>query len=188
MLMDDEKIIALFFERDDKAIQETQAKYGRLCYSVAINILGVHEDAEECVNDAYLGVWNSIPPNRPSSFSAFLLKTTRNLSLKRLRFRTAEKRGGGQATLSFDELAECIPDSFDIEKELEASELTALINAFLRALPQTERRIFICRYWYCDSVADISKSFGFGEGKVKMILMRTRNKLRDLLSEREVFK
>ncbi len=186
--MNDEKIIALFFERDDEAIRETQAKYGRLCYSVAMNILGIHEDAEECVNDAYLGVWNSIPPKRPSSFSAFLLKTTRNLSLKRLRFRTAEKRGGGQATLSLDELAECIPDGFDIDKELESRELTELINRFLRALPETERRIFICRYWYCDSVADISKSFGFGESKVKMTLMRTRNKLRDFLLEKEVLK
>lgn len=184
----DEKIIDLFFERDDSAVSEIQAKYGKLCFSVAMNILGDREDAEECVNDTYLGAWNSIPPNRPKALSAYLIKITRNLSLKRLRFNRAEKRGGGESALSFDELSECIPDGSDALARIEESELSKHISDFLRSIPETDRRIFVLRYFYCDSIEEISKRFGFGESKVKMKLSRTRSKLRKYLTERGLVK
>lgn len=188
IFMTDEKIIELYFNRDEQAIRETQIKYGNLCFKVAMNILNVAEDAEEAVNDTYLGVWNSIPPQRPNVFSAFLIKITRNLSLKKLRFKTAQKRGNGEATLSYDELSECIPDGQNILSTVEENELARVISDFLRALPEAERRIFICRYFYCDSIEEISKRFCFGESKVKMKLMRTRNKLRTHLTERGLVK
>ena len=188
IFMTDEKIIELYFNRDEQAIRETQIKYGNLCFKVAMNILNVSEDAEEAVNDTYLGAWNSIPPQRPNVFSAFLIKITRNLSLKKLRFKTAQKRGNGEATLSFDELSECIPDSCNIVDAVEENELAKVISEFLRALPGAERRIFIRRYFFCDSIEEISKQFGYGESKVKMKLMRTRNKLRTHLTERGLVK
>lgn len=187
LYLSDEKIIELFFERDEKAIDELQTKYGKLCFSVAMNILGVREDAEECVNDAYLGAWNSIPPNRPNALSAFLVKITRNLSLKKLRFKTAEKRRGGECALSFDELSECIPDGCDVSESIEESEASKCVSDFLRGISETDRRIFICRYFYCDTIEEIAKRFGFGESRVKMRLSRTREKLRKYLTERGFF-
>ena len=186
LYLSDERIIEMFFDRNDQAVREIQTKYGKLCFSVAMNILGDREDAEECVNDAYLGAWNSIPPNRPNALSAFLVRITRNLSLKRLRYNTAEKRGGGYS-LSFEELSECIPDGCDVSERVEESELSRYINEFLRGLPETDRRIFICRYFYFDTVEEIAKRFGFGVSRVKMKLSRTRSKLRKYLTERGLF-
>lgn len=188
LYLTDEKIIELFFERNDRAVNEIQMKYGKLCFTVAMNILGDREDAEECVNDTYLGAWNSIPPNRPNALSAYLIKITRNLSLKKLRFERTEKRGGGEGNFSFDELSECIPDGSDVSKSIEASELSKHISDFLRKIPETDRRIFVLRYFYCDSIEEISKRFGFGESKVKMKLSRTRKKLSAYLTERGLVK
>ena len=184
----DEKIIELYFQRNEQALFETQIKYGNLCQTVAMNILGDREDAEECVNDTYLGVWNAIPPNRPNNFAAFMIKITRNLSLKKLRFKNAEKRKNDEYAISYDELSECIPDGFDISEKLNEDELSKILSDFLRNIPEVDRKIFILRYWYSESITEISKNFNFSESKVKMKLLRTRNNLREFLCEKGVFK
>ena len=185
--MDDNKIIELYFARDEQAITETKDKYGKYCLKIAFNVLGNYEDAEECENDTYLGVWNTIPPARPQMFSAFIGRITRNISMKKLRSKTADKRQGSEALLSLDELGECIPDGQGFADSLEEYELAEIINSFLNSLNTTERRVFVCRYWYCDSIADICNQFGFGQSKVKMMLLRTREKLSIYLKERGVF-
>lgn len=181
--MEDTEIIALYWERDERAISETADKYGRYCHSVAYRILQNNEDSEECVNDTYAGAWNSIPPHRPELFSAFLAKLTRRISLNRLRSKIAEKRGAGQYAVTLEELAECIPSSLTAEDTLQTHELTRILNEFLDDLSTAERRVFLCRYWYLDPVKDIAKRFSFGESKVKMMLKRTRGKLLDFLEK-----
>lgn len=182
--MDDSRIIELYFERNNSAISETKNKYGKLLYSVSYNILKTREDAEECENDTYLAAWDQIPPTKPQVFSAFLSRIARNLSFKKLKANTAQKRGGGNQTLPLDELISVIPDAKNAISQLE---LTEILNAFLRELPTRDRQVFICHYWYCDSIKDISRQFGFTQSKVKMILLRTRQKLLDHLEQQEVF-
>ena len=182
--MEDREIVALYWARSEQAIGETQKKYGRYCYRIAYQILNSREDADEAVNDAYLGAWNGMPPHRPAVLSCFLGKLTRRISIDRWRGRRAEKRGGGELPLALEELADCVPASDDPEREAELGELTAAISAFLWTLPRTERRVFVCRYWYLDSIAAICQRFGFGHSKVKSMLARTRAKLRTYL-ERE---
>ena len=184
--MDDNSIIELYFARDEQAISETKNKYGKYCLKIAYNVLGNSEDAEECENDTYLGVWNAIPPSRPQIFSAFIGRIARNISLKMLRAKTADKRRSSEAVISLDELGECIPDGQGFADSLEEGELAEIINSFLGSLNATERRVFVCRYWYCDSITDICKQFGFGQSKVKMMLLRTREKLSAYLNERGV--
>lgn len=176
--VEDESIINLFFIRSEDAVKELNKKYGRYANSIAYNILGNPSDAEECVSEAMLNVWNSIPPNRPELLSAFFGKYTRFAALKMLRERSAQKRGGGNVAIAFEELSECIPSSDEAAAELEAKELESIINSFLKKLPKRDRQIFVCRYWYFDSISDISGQFGFSQSKVKSILFRTRNKLR----------
>ncbi len=175
--MEDNSIVDLYWARDERAIEVTSDKYGRYCYSIAYNILGSKEDSDECVNDTYLGAWNSMPPHRPAILSTFLGKITRSLSLKKWRDKTRLKRGGCQADITLEELQECIPTGSNIEEELEAKELVGVVNEFLKELPLEERRIFLRRYWYFDSIEDICKRFGYGKSKVKMKLFRTREKL-----------
>lgn len=186
--MDDDKIIDMYFSRNEKAINETAKKYGRYCYSIAYNILYSETESEETVNDTYLGAWNSIPPNKPSVLSAFLGKITRSLSIDRYRKRNAEKRGGGEIPIIMSELSECIRDnSSDTEKNFELKLLTEIINHFIGSLPKTERKLFICRYWYGDTIKSISKQFGFSESKIKSMLFRIRNKLKTVLTEEGFF-
>lgn len=185
--MDDSVIVELFFKRSENAVAQTQEKYGKYCHSIAFNILHDEEDANETVNDTYLNAWNSIPPHRPQMLSTFLGKITRNLSLKKWREKTADKRGGGEATLTLDELEECIPDGETIEYELSVKELAQIVDAFLRTLPDNERRVFVRRYWYLDSISDICDQFGFGNSKVKMMLLRTREKLKKQLETEGVY-
>ena len=175
--MEDQQIVALFWQRDENAVAETAQKYGRYCTAIARAVLHSSEDAEECVNDTYCAAWNAIPPNRPELLSAFLGKITRRIALKKLRDHTAAKRGGGEATLILDELEACIPSGETPEEKLETAELTERINVFLAALPQTERRVFLRRYWYFDPVHAIAERSGYTESKVKMMLKRTRDKL-----------
>ena len=182
--MDDSRIIELYFARDNSAIKETKTKYGRLLYSVSYNIVRSKEDAEECENDTYMSAWDCIPPNNPQVLSAFLSRITRNLSFKRLKAKNAQKRGGNTQPLPLDELIAAIPDRHNAISQLE---LTEILNTFLRALPTRERQVFICRYWYCDSIKDISRQFGFSQSKVKMMLSRTRQKLLSHLEKEEVF-
>lgn len=186
-LMEDQQIIELFWQRDEAAVSETETKYGWFCYSISDHILHNREDAEECVNDTLLAAWNTIPPQRPVLFSAYLGKITRRLSLKKLRAQLADKRGGGKPNLAFDELDECIPSGQRMDEQLEAGELTRIIDDFLGTLRTAERRVFLRRYWYYDSISEISKRFGYSEGKIKMILMRTRDKLRVRLSEEDIW-
>ncbi len=184
--MDDSSIVEMYWSRSEQAIEETKIKYGRYCYRIAYNILGNKEDSEESVNDTYLGVWNSLPPHRPQILSAFIGKLTRNISLKKWRDKSRMKRGGGQAELTLEELSECIPDGSNVEETMEAKELAGIINGFLRGLPLEDRRMFLRRYWYFDSIEDISSRFGCGKSKVKMKLLRTRNKLMERLAKEGV--
>ena len=177
--MDDLRIIELYFERDEQAIKETDKKYGKLCHSIAYNILNNHEDSEECVNDTYVGVWNAIPPTRPNNFTSFVCKIARNLSLKRLEFMKREKRSA-DTMLSLDELASILPDD-RYAPDVSDEEVGKLISGFLRAQKEDVRNVFLRKYYFFDSIGDIADRFGFTESKVKNMLFYTRNKLRDYL-------
>lgn len=179
--MNDSQILALYLRRSERAITETAAQYGPYCHTIAYNILGNEQDSEECVNDTYFTAWNQIPPQRPNSFSAYLGRITRNLSIDRFRRGHAEKRGGGQLPLAIDELDRILTGPRDLEETIVRSELTDTINAFLRTLPDSERRVCICRYFYLDSIPDIARQFGFSTPKVKSMLHRTRGKLKAYL-------
>ncbi len=179
--MDDNIIVDLYFQRSERAITETATKYGNYCYSIAYNILSNNEDAEESVNDTYNDAWNSIPPHRPSILATFLGKITRRISIDRWRKRNAEKRGGGEIPLVLDELQDCIANVTSVEEEYEKKHLSDVINIFVKSLPETEQKVFLCRYWYVDSIGSISKQFSFSESKVKSMLFRTREKLRLVL-------
>lgn len=185
--MDDNGIINLYFERSESAITETAEKYGNYCYSIAYNILSNREDSEESVSDTYLAAWNAMPPRRPSILASFLGKITRHISIDRWRARTAGKRGGGEITLALDELGECVSGGESAEQAYERKELAICFNRFLEQLPEIERSVFLCRYWYMDSVGDIGDHFGFSESKVTSMLHRTRGKLRVQL-EKEGFR
>ena len=180
--MEDQGIIALFFDRSEQAIEETDKKYGGYCYSIAYNILFNREDSEECVSDTYLAAWNTIPPRRPNFLNAFLAKMTRHISIDRWRKRSAKKRGGGEIFLALEELEDCV-DSSSTETEYEKKELSRVLNQFLSSLPETERNVFLCRYWYLDSIQTISEVSGISQSKVTSMLHRLRGKLRKKLSE-----
>ena len=181
--MDDSQIIALYFDRAQTAVDETANKYGRYCRAIAGNILPDGRDIEEAVNDAYLAAWGSIPPNRPENLGTYLAKLTRRAALKVWRAKDAKKRGGGQMDIALEELAEVLPGGNDPAEALETAALTEALNHFLAALPDTERRVFMRRYWYMDSIGLISKRFGFSQSKVKSMLARTRGKLRTHLKK-----
>ena len=181
--MNDKSIVDLYFNRDEEAITQTDKKYGRYCYSIAYNILTNKEDAEESVSDTYMTAWKAIPPRRPSVLSTFLGKITRHISIDRWRERSAYKRGGGEVTLALEELEDCVAGLQNVEMEYERKELIRAYVKFLDALPVTERRVFLCRYWYVDSVEAIAEKFGFSQSKVKTMLHRTRAKLRKQLAE-----
>ena len=176
-MLDDAKIIALYERRDETAITQTDAKYGRYCRSIAHNIISDASTTEEITNDTYLVAWNAIPPTKPNCLKAFLAKITRNLSLKRFRHDSAAKRGGNTIQIPLEELAECADLSGGVIEHLEAAELTALIDDFLSQQTDEIRFMFVRRYWYFDSIADIAHATGATEGKVKMTLKRTRDKL-----------
>lgn len=184
--MEDNKIIDLFWTRSENAILETGNKYGKYCYSIAYNILANNEDAEECVSDTYMAAWRSIPPHRPSVLAAFLGKITRRLSIDRWRSNSRDKRGGGEVTLALDELEYCVSDLQDIDKVIERKQFVRVLNRFLDSLPDTDRKIFLCRYWYMDSVSAIAGYFGFSQSKITSILFRTRKKLRAVLEQEDL--
>lgn len=177
--MEDVKIIGLFFARSEEAITETASKYGKLCYSIAGNILGNSEDSEECVNDTYLALWNCIPPQNPSDLMAFICKIVRNLSLKKLEYNLAKKRDTN-ITLSLAELEDILPDKA-ICDNFDDEEIGRIISEFLKKEKADARNVFIRKYWYFDSVSDIAKRYKFSESKVKSMLYHTRNRLRKYL-------
>jgi len=182
--MDDEKIVQLYWNRNEKAIPATADKYGNYCTSIAKNILGNREDAEECVNDTYWNAWNSIPPHKPRRLSTFLGKITRNLALNRYKHETANKRGGGQTTVILDEIAALVSDTDSVEQAIDRKELIRSIDNFLDRLPPDKKSIFVCRYWYFDSISDIADRYGMTENNVSVTLNRLRLKLHNYLLER----
>ena len=177
--MNDQKIIELLFARSEVALTHLQSKFEKYCHTVAYNILGSDFDANECVNDTYLGVWNSIPPTRPNNLMAFVCKITRNLSLKRLEAMTRQKRSA-QMLLSFDELADVLSDE-SIAHDVSDGEIARLISDFLREEREDSRNVFIRKYYFFDSIADIAARYSFSESKVKNMLHRTRTKLKAYL-------
>ena len=181
--MEDSKIVSLYWERDERAIFESNAKYGRYCYSIAHNITQDPQDADESVNDTWLHAWRSMPPHRPAVLSLFLGKLTRRISLNRWRDQHRKKRGAGEVTLALEELEECIPDAHSVEETVEVQELSKVICAFIDTLPATEQRMFVCRYWFLASNQEIGNRFGYSESKVKSKLFRIRTKLKAHLKE-----
>lgn len=184
--MEDNKIVDLYWQRDEEAIKQTANKYGNYCYSIAYNILSNNEDAQECLNDTYLGAWNAIPPHRPKILATFLGKITRRIALNKWRIKDAKKRGGGEVALSFDELEQCIGDNNSVSEEIAEQELIDMINDFLKTVSESDRKIFVCRYFYFESIEEIALRFIFTQSKVKMSLKRTRDKLKDYLLKRGV--
>ena len=176
--MNDQDIIDLYFARNEQAIAETDKSYGKVCMQVSMNILDSRPDAEECVSDTYLKTWNSIPPTKPSSLCAFVCRIARNLSLNRLRDLRREKRNQG-LTVSFEELEACIPATME-----DAGQLSELLNGFLEELDETNRVIFMGRYWYSYAIDDLADSMKLTKKAVYMRLHKTRERLRAYLGER----
>jgi len=185
--MEDKHIVDLYWARSERAITETASKYGKYCYIIAYNILANHSDAEESVNDTWLGAWNSMPPHRPEILSTFLGKITRRTAIKKWRKEHAAKRGGGEIVIALGELEDCIPAGKSIEQEMETAALGKAVNEFVMSLPHAERNVFICRYWYLDAISEICQQYGFSQSKVKSMLLRTRKKLRAYLEKEGVY-
>ena len=178
--MDDLQIIELYFDRNERAIKETDRKYGRLCFQVAKKLLWSREDSEECVNDTYLTLWNQIPPTRPNNFTAFICKITRNLSLKKLESANALKRAAD--ILSLSEFEATLPD-YSLAPDIGDEELGKQISAFLRNEKELNRNVFLRKYWFFDSISEIAKRYSLGESTVKSMLFRTRYRLREVLKK-----
>ena len=181
--MEDRKIVDLYWQRSENAIGETESKYGKYCRTIAYNILTDAEDAEECVNDTWLQAWNSMPDHRPERLAPFLGKMVRWISLSRLRERKSLKRGGGEVSLALEELAEVLPGREDTQQEIERRELSAAVRVFLARQEETERLVFLSRYWYMASIDEIAGKFGFSRSKVTSMLYRTRHRLQAELKE-----
>ena len=179
--MDDQAIIALFWARDEMAIGETKAKYGRLCRGIARNILGNEEDAEECENDTYLKTWQAIPPQRPAVLPAYLGRIARNIALNRWKAGRADKRGGGEVPLSLDELGDCVSGRED--PDLDEGGVLAAIERFLDRLEQADRLVFLLRYWQLEPVAAIARRMAWSESKVTSRLFRLRKRLKSQLEK-----
>ena len=178
--MEDSAIIDLFFERSEQAVEELDRKYGPLVKRTAGNILRDRQDVEECANDTYLGVWNSIPPHRPQTLASFVCRIARNLAVSRLRSETAAKRNRG-FDLVLDELADFLPSAQDVEADYDAKELAEAVNAFLATLDYDDRFLFVRRYFYADSVAEIAAAMHEKESRLSVRLYRLREKLRKTL-------
>ena len=181
--MDDKAILDLYWSRSERAISETDTKYGAYCFAIAYNILNSHEDSEESVSDTYLAAWNSMPPKRPAILSAFLGKMTRYISLDRWKKRSRLKRGGGEIDLCLEELGDCVSGSESTEDKLIRKETITAVNRFLATLSETERKVFLCRYWYLESVNDIAERFGFTPNRTSVLLRRVRQKLNACLAK-----
>ena len=177
--MTDTAIIELYFRRSERAINESQASYGGYCYRVA-------RDSEESVNDTWLAAWNAIPPTRPNCLKAYFGALTRRISVDRLRRRSAAKRGGGEALIALEELAECIPSGFSVERTIENKLLIQAFNAFLAAQPETERNLFVARYWYGLPVEEIAAKLGMKKNTALSTLRRMRLRLRDRLEKEDL--
>ncbi len=174
----DQAIIQLYWERDESAITETDLAYGAYCRTISGTILGNKEDAEECVNDTYLQTWNTLPPKKPESLSAYLGRICRNLSINCVRKKTTKKRGCGEWTASLEELCECVSGSDDPEEAVDSTELAASLERFVRALPDREQNLFLRRYYYLQPIAEAAEGCGINENTAKVTLHRIRKKLK----------
>lgn len=181
--MEDQQILALYFARDEQAIEQTSAQYGVYCHHIAYGILHSRPDSEECVNDTWLLAWQSIPPTRPTCLQAWLGRVTRNAALDRCRKQGAAKRGGQQIELCLEELSQCIGREDSTQQQLEAREIAASISVFLRKLGPTDRLLFLRRYWYLDSSRDLARRLGMKVGQVDTRLHRIRRRLHSFLEQ-----
>ena len=180
--MKDDKIVELIYENDERGLHAAEAKYSGLCHSVAENILALPEDREECINDTWLALWNSIPPERPTNLCAFIAKLVKNIALKRSRANSTWKRCANYNAAG-DDLLELIPSENTVADEYESKRIGEIINAFLAKQIQRDRDVFVLRFWYRDTVPQISASMGLSESLVKSLLSRMKKKLREELRE-----
>ena len=181
--MEDRQIVDLYWARSERAITETDKKYGRYCHYIAYQILSDDLDAEEIVNDTYLKTWNTVPPNYPDPLKTYVGMISNQLALNRYDERTAAKRGGGKMPLIFHELDECLADDEESIDIAESIVLRDLLNHFIWSLPKKTRNIFVRRYWYASSLAEIAQEYGMKESAVAMLMFRTRQKLREFLQK-----
>ena len=179
--MDDSRIIELFWQRSEQAIEAAEEKYGAMCRSIAANLLRNDQDTQECLNDTWHSLWEAIPPLRPDPLAAFIAKLTRNHAMKKLTYRSAAKRTA--VVVSFEELNECIPSALTPEQILEGQELSRMIDRFLDTLDPDSRNMFLRRYWFFDTIAQIAAGFGVSQSKVKTRLYRIRNELKIYLAK-----
>ena len=184
--MQDKQIVELFWQRDEAALSAAQDAYGAYCQSIAARVLGNAEDAAECVNDTWLRAWRAIPPSRPERLGPFLGKITRRLAIDRLRYQTAARRGGNETAAALDELQDCLPAADDTAKAVEDAALSEALSRFVAQLPRETARMFLRRYWYLWSVADIAAAFGCSQSAVKTRLLRTRRQLRLFLEKEDI--
>lgn len=183
-IMEDKDIVKLFFERNEQALSEASRKYKHYCTSIAENILGNHEDAEECFNDALMSTWETIPPRDPEYLSAYLAKITRNAALDKYKASHTEKRGGNRVEVVFEEISEFLESNDNVELTAERNATLAEIDRFLKGLPEQKRRMFVLRYSFCESVTEIAKRFGVTENYVSVNLNRIGKKLAAHLRKR----
>ena len=181
--VEDSRIVDLYWQRREQAIEETERKYGPCCHAIAYGILRSAPDAEECVNDTWLSAWNAMPDARPERLGAFLARICRNISLNYRASRNCRKRGGGEIPLAMEELGECVPDTADVARAAELRELSEALDRFLASLPGAERNAFLSRYWAMASVREIAGLLRWTESRTKSTLFRTREKLRRFLLE-----
>ncbi len=185
--MDDRDIVGLLWARHPHGLEELSKKYGAYCAAVARRFLADESDVEECVNDVWMAAWGSIPPQRPERLGTYLGKLTRRLCLTRLERDRAQKRGGGEAALSVEELSECLPGGAGVEGPLEEKRLAEAVNAYLSTLSNTKRRVFVLRYWYAVPVREIAARFGFSVTRTSNMLSRVRRGLREHLEKEDFF-
>jgi len=183
--VEDNQIIELYFSRDESALTETATKYGAFCLRIAMNVVNVREDAEECVNDTYHTAWNQIPPTKPDSFKAFLGRIVRNFAISKYRAMHAKKRINGLEVM-LSELEDCIPSTESVEQEIEAKELSEYINIWLEGLKAEDRALFVRRYWYGDEVHELAKKCGVTGTQMTQRMLRLRRKLKAFLEEKGV--
>lgn len=184
--MEDSAIVELYWQRDEEAVRATAAKYSGYCGRIAKNILADPLDAEECLNDTWIGAWNAMPPHRPRRLPVFLGKITRSIAFDAVRLQTAQKRGGGVYPVALEELGECVPAVPGADQAAEDHELAELVNRFLRSLPERDCNIFLRRYWYVEPLQEVAARYGLKLNTVKTSLFRSRKKLRAYLEKEGV--
>lgn len=181
--MEDNRIIDLYWERNENALTQTAEKYGKLCYSIAFNLLNNNEDSEECVDDTYLSAWNLMPPQRPAFLSAFLAKITRNNAFNRIKYSKRKKRSNSQPDILLSELEECLPSNQSADESLNESYVAELISNYLRSISKNKATLFIFRYFFCYSIDELSAKSGYTKEKITSMLYRMRCELKIKLKE-----